>query len=109
MRLVGRSESGCRHHHPGLCALGGTTHGWIPGSLIDLDDGGDVSSIRCPILAVQGYDDEYGSMAQLDAIARAVPATELLQLRGCGHVPYRDAPDVVTQATVDFIRRHCSG
>lgn len=65
-----------------------------------------LASIRCPILAVQGYDDEYGSMAQLDAIARAVPTTELLQLADCGHVPYRDLPDVVTQATVDFIGRH---
>lgn len=65
-----------------------------------------LASIRCPLLAIQGYDDEYGSMAQLDAIARAVPTTERLQLARCGHVPYRDAPAVVTQATVDFIARH---
>jgi pimeloyl-ACP methyl ester carboxylesterase len=63
-------------------------------------------AIRCPILAVQGYDDEYGSMAQLEAIARAVPSAELLQLHDCGHVPYRDAPDVITRATVDFVSRH---
>jgi pimeloyl-ACP methyl ester carboxylesterase len=29
--------------------------------------------VRCPVLAIQGYDDEYGTMAQLDEIARRVP------------------------------------
>ena len=42
--------------------------------------------IRCPLLAIQGEDDEYGSMAQLDAIAKqAGGACELLKLPDCGH------------------------
>ncbi len=50
--------------------------------------------IRCPVLAIQGEDDEYGTMAQLDAHpARQVGGPcELLKLPGCGHAPFRDQP-----------------
>ena len=49
--------------------------------------------IRCPLLAVQGEDDEYGTMAQIDAIARRVPQARLLKLPACGHSPHRDQPE----------------
>ena len=49
--------------------------------------------IRCPVLAVQGEDDEYGTMAQIDAIARRVPQARLLKLPACGHSPHRDQPE----------------
>jgi len=60
--------------------------------------------IRCPLLAIQGADDEYGSMAQLDAIARQVGGScELLKLPGCGHSPFRDQPERVLEAIVGFV------
>jgi pimeloyl-ACP methyl ester carboxylesterase len=62
-------------------------------------------AIRCPLLAVQGVDDEYGTMAQLDGIERQVPHTELLKLADCGHSPHRDRPQAVIDATVAIIRR----
>ena len=50
--------------------------------------------IRCPVLAIQGYDDEYGTMAQLDEIAsRIAGPCELLKLERCGHAPFRDQPE----------------
>ena len=62
--------------------------------------------IRCPVLAIQGGDDEYGSMAQLDAIARQVGGPcELLKLPQCGHSPHRDQPEETLDAIVGFIRR----
>lgn len=50
------------------------------------------------MLAVQGADDPYGTMAQIDGIAQAVPDTRLLKLVGCGHSPHRDQPDAVLAA-----------
>ena len=44
-------------------------------------------AIRCPILAIQGEDDEYGTRAQLDAIAAATPATEIVLLPTCEATP----------------------
>jgi len=62
--------------------------------------------IKCPVLAIQGEDDEYGTMAQLDAIAaQAGGPCELLKLPACGHSPHRDQPEKVLHALSDFIKK----
>jgi len=61
-------------------------------------------AIHCPLLAIQGQEDEYGSMAQVDAIARqAGGAVELLKLERCGHSPHKDQPQRVAEAIVEFV------
>jgi pimeloyl-ACP methyl ester carboxylesterase len=63
-------------------------------------------AIRCPVLAIQGHDDEYGTMAQLDQIcARVSGPCELLKLDACGHTPFRDQPDTVLNAVTQFVKR----
>jgi pimeloyl-ACP methyl ester carboxylesterase len=61
--------------------------------------------ITCPVLAIQGEDDEYGTMEQIDRIARAIPRTEVLKLKACGHSPHRDQPEAVIQRVVQFVKR----
>ena len=62
--------------------------------------------VACPVLAIQGEDDEYGTMAQLDAIQRqAGGPCELLQLTRCGHSPHKDQQDQVLAALSNFIRK----
>jgi pimeloyl-ACP methyl ester carboxylesterase len=63
-------------------------------------------SIECPVLAIQGEDDEYGTMAQLDDTKRRVKRCELLKLPECGHSPFRDQPEKVLAAIESFIRRN---
>jgi pimeloyl-ACP methyl ester carboxylesterase len=65
----------------------------------------ELSDIRCPVLAIQGVDDPYGTMVQIDGIADAVPGTQLLKLPACGHSPHRDQPDRVISATQAFCTR----
>jgi pimeloyl-ACP methyl ester carboxylesterase len=61
--------------------------------------------IRCPVLGIQGVQDEYGTMAQLDEIAaRAGGTCTLLKLEKCGHSPFRDQPEAVLAAAEDFVR-----
>lgn len=63
-------------------------------------------SIRCPILAIQGEDDEYGSLAQIDAIAaQALKASDvsLLKLADCRHSAHKDQPEAVIRAIVEFL------
>jgi pimeloyl-ACP methyl ester carboxylesterase len=67
-----------------------------------------LASIRCPLLAVQGEDDEYGTMAQIEGIARRVPQARLLKLAACGHSPHRDQPAALTEAVVIFLREAAS-
>ena len=66
----------------------------------------EVARIRIPILAIQGEDDEYGTLEQVYGIRRAAPQTELLVLPGCGHTPHRDLPDAVADAASRFISTH---
>jgi pimeloyl-ACP methyl ester carboxylesterase len=58
--------------------------------------------VRVPSLVIQGRDDPYGTLAQVDAVERGAgaPVTRLV-LDACGHSPHRDQPDAV----VDAIRR----
>lgn len=60
-------------------------------------------AIRCPVLAMQGEDDEYATMRQIEVIAAALPGTPLLKLADCGHTPQRDQPAMVLAATVRFV------
>jgi pimeloyl-ACP methyl ester carboxylesterase len=60
--------------------------------------------VGCPVLALQGIDDEYGTMAQLDAIqARVRGRCELVKLPACGHSPHRDQPEAVLAALTRFV------
>jgi pimeloyl-ACP methyl ester carboxylesterase len=61
--------------------------------------------IRVPLLAIQGHDDAYGTLAQLDAIERQVAGRcERLELANCGHSPHLDQPAAVLDAVARFIR-----
>lgn len=61
--------------------------------------------IACPSLMIQGLDDKYGTLAQLDAIAARALATERLLLEHCGHSPHRDQTDQVLAATAALLAR----
>jgi len=62
-------------------------------------------AIGCPVLAVQGEQDEYATMEQLDRIDRLTAQRMVLKLRDCGHSPHRDQPDAVIAATVGLVER----
>jgi pimeloyl-ACP methyl ester carboxylesterase len=65
-----------------------------------------IGDISCPMLLIQGVDDEYGTLAQLDRIeARARAPTSRLVLESCGHSPHRDREAAVLDAIVAFTDR----
>jgi pimeloyl-ACP methyl ester carboxylesterase len=64
-----------------------------------------IAEITQPTLLIQGRDDEYGTLAQLDRIeARARAPTSRLVLDRCGHSPHRDREAAVIDAIVAFVR-----
>jgi pimeloyl-ACP methyl ester carboxylesterase len=65
-----------------------------------------VQALRCPVLAVQGLDDVYGTLEQIRGIQRLHPATQLLELPACGHSPHRDQPAALIQAVDTFLKTH---
>jgi pimeloyl-ACP methyl ester carboxylesterase len=78
---------------------------WLDPSFERWNIEASISQISCPVLLIQGEDDEYGTMAQLDAIARQVGGRcEQLRLPQCGHSPSKDQPEQVLDGMVTFIR-----
>ena len=78
---------------------------WLSPAFRDFDIRGEIGAIGAPLLAIQGIQDQYGTMAQIDEVARAVPQTELVKLPDCGHSPHRDQPQAVNAAIAAFLHR----
>nr|WP_277182858.1 alpha/beta hydrolase [Caballeronia sp. BR00000012568055] len=83
-------------------AFYGWNDAWLKPAFREWNIVDELRTIKRPLLAIQGHDDEYASMIQIDEIKRAVPHTRLLKLDGCRHTPHRDAPDAVTQALAEL-------
>ena len=79
---------------------------WLRPRVRDWDMRASLRSITCPVLVIQGRDDEFGTLAQVDAVVRGAggPA-ESLVLDHCGHIPHRERPKEVLAAVSRFIRR----
>ncbi len=64
-----------------------------------------LAAVTCPVLVLQGADDEYGTLEQVRRIERGVRGPcETLVLEKCGHSPQRDAPDAVLERIARFVR-----
>jgi pimeloyl-ACP methyl ester carboxylesterase len=92
-----------RYHDDPDSAFGGWNDVWLDAAFRDWNIEDRLPRIRCPVLAIQGVDDEYGTMAQIDGIARAVPQARLLKLEHCGHSPHKDQPQAVIEAVRAFV------
>lgn len=67
----------------------------------------ELPRVTCPTLVLQGEDDEYGTAAQVAAIARGVSGpVETALIPGCAHVPHHQARDEVTARIERFLERH---
>jgi len=95
-----------RHHADVDSAFRGWNDIWLSPDFRTFDIRALLPDIACPVLAIQGHQDQYGTMAQIDRIADALPATELLKLDDCGHSPHRDRTAAVVEATVHFVAGH---
>ena len=95
-----------RHHADVDAVFWGWNQIWLDPAFRDWNIEGLLASIRCPILAIQGQDDEYGTMEQLASIARTAPHCRLLALPACRHSPHRDQPQAVLAAARDFMSTH---
>ena len=66
----------------------------------------EIAAVTCPVLAIQGEADQYGTPAQVAAIARGVAGpAETAMLPGIGHAPHHEAPDRVLELIAGFLRR----
>ena len=86
-------------------AFRGWNDAWLSPGFRDWNIEDRLSAIACPILAIQGADDEYGTAEQVERIARGSGGpVEVVLLSGCGHAPHRDQADAVLAMVAGFAR-----
>jgi pimeloyl-ACP methyl ester carboxylesterase len=84
-----------RYHADVDSAFYGWCDVWLSSAFQSFDIRALLPRITCPVLAVQGESDAYGTMAQIDQIAQLAPQTQLLKLANCGHSPHIDQPEAL--------------
>ncbi len=95
-----------RHHADPDSAFWGWNRIWLDAAFRSWSIEDEIAAIACPLLAVQGLDDEYGTLAQIRGIAQRVPQTELLELADCGHSPHKDQADALIARVRQFFTQH---
>jgi pimeloyl-ACP methyl ester carboxylesterase len=97
---------------------GGNTHGafwgwnaaWLNPDFQHWNIEAYLPRIRVPVLAIQGEQDPYGTLAQVDAIrAQAGAGAEVCILEGCGHAPHKEKPEATLEAMSRFVKRLLAG
>lgn len=94
-----------RHHDDVDGAFRGWNEVWLDPAFRDWSIEAYLPRITCPVLAIQGEDDEYGTMEQVDRIGRAVPHARVLKLARCGHSAHREQAAEVLEAIRGFVER----
>jgi pimeloyl-ACP methyl ester carboxylesterase len=101
-----------KYHANVDCAFWQWNDIWLSPEFRSFNIEADCQNITAPILAIQGHDDPYGTMAQIDALGGTElnsssqigqpPAKNLrralLKLDQCGHSPHRDQPSLTIKA-----------
>ena len=94
-----------RHHRDPARTFWGWNNVWLHPDFCSWNIEEYLPRITCPVLAIQGLDDQYGTMAQVQAIARqAGGLVEILELADCRHSPQREQPEATLAAIAKFVR-----
>lgn len=66
--------------------------------------------IHCPVLIIQGENDEYGTLKQVEGIAKLTsgPSGKFI-LPNTSHSPHKEQADTVLQKSAEFIREYLEG
>lgn len=95
-----------RYHRDAAATFRGWNDAWLAPGFRDWDITDVIDFIRVPVLAIQGHEDAYGTMAQIDELENRLYAPfEALRLDECGHSPHLDQPEAVGAAVSEFVQR----
>ncbi|OLT14514.1 alpha/beta hydrolase [Pseudonocardia sp. CNS-139] len=94
-----------RHHRDADLTFRSWNDVWLSPEFRGWDIRAELAGIHCPVLAVQGSADEFGTLAHVEAVRdRAAGPVELLVL-DCGHEPFTEEPEATERAVAEFLRR----
>ncbi len=95
-----------RYHDDVESAFRGWNEAWQRPEFLDWTIEEYLPNVTCPVLAIQGVSDDYGTEKQIRAIERQVAGpVETLLMPECGHSPQRDQRDKTMAAITGFVGR----
>ena len=94
-----------RHHRDPDAAFYGWNDVWLDPRFPEWDITDEASQVTAPLLLIQGERDQYGTMAQLDAIERSAKGPVTRVHLDCQHSPPTELPDETVEAITDFLSR----
>lgn len=95
-----------RYHSDPYMAFHGWFEAWLHPDFRDWNVEEVIDYLRVPVLAIQGRDDAYGTLAQIDVISdRSYGPVDTLILDDCGHALLCDQPDAVLEGVAEFCAR----
>ena len=98
-----------RHHDDVASAFRGWNDIWLHPDFRSWNIEGYLRGIRCPVLLIQGHDDQHGTMAQIEAVERQVAGpVKSVKLNGCRHSPHVDQPVATLEAIAAFVAMVCA-
>ena len=95
-----------KYHDAPDIAFYGWNDSWLAEGFANWNVADVIDYLRIPTLAIQGAADEYGTMAQIEALeTRSYAPVDVEILPDCGHAPHVDAPQAVLAAVGEFCTR----
>lgn len=80
---------------------------WLAPGFASWDLAAELPALHCPLLAIHGEDDEYGSAAHPQRyLGLTQGPAELRLLPGVRHLPHREQPALVAGTVAGFLHRH---
>jgi pimeloyl-ACP methyl ester carboxylesterase len=79
---------------------------WLDPAFRNWDITEELAHIRVPILIIQGEDDQFGTLRQIEVAREACSCPiEAVILQGIHHAPHREAPHATVAVIADFVAR----
>jgi pimeloyl-ACP methyl ester carboxylesterase len=92
-----------RHHRDADATFRAWNDAWLDPEFRAWNIEDALGGITCPVLVVQGTRDQYGTLAQVDAIERGVRGPFRRLVLGVGHAPQLEAPDQTLAAVSHLV------
>jgi len=94
-----------RHHDNAAQTFGAWTDIWLDPEFLHWNIEEYLSGIHCPTLVIQGAEDQYGTLDQVESITKRIPNASKLILEQCRHAPQRDRRPDTLLAISRFVAR----
>ena len=95
-----------RHHHHVDNTFRGWNNAWLDPEFKEWNISETIDYLRIPVLAIQGVNDQYGTIAQIQEIeTRCYSPVEVVMLDDCKHSPHIEQTDKTLQSIASFVQR----